>query len=126
MEAHEMFEHLAVTPDDVSLRDGAALPRQSYPHRLVGPADRVVDLEICGELFHRFGIKLRVLVSQPDYFDPFALVIPGDLNQMRDLLNARAAPGGPQIHNQNLARIIGEPRLLSVEQIDACLHYGIR
>src|SRR5215475_154693 len=123
VKAPEMSEDFTIAPDDQRLRDAVAPPHYPDLHLLVSPTDRVVDVERFGKVFHRLGMDLRVLVRQPDHLDAPALIFFGDLDQMRNLLTARAAPCGPQIHDQNLSRIIGEFRLLAVEQVDARLHY---
>src|SRR5262245_17130893 len=105
-----MSEDFTVTPDDVRLRDGRATPRQPGLHLRVGPADRIIDVEGFGKVFYFLRLSVRVLVRQSDHFDALALVFFGDLDQMGNLLSAWATPCGPQIHDQNLARIIGEFR----------------
>src|SRR5262249_23974372 len=112
VEADEVFTYLAVTSDDVSLRDCAAAFHESTGKFSAGPADRIIDLELSGKLADFLGIFRRIFRGQADNLKATPLEFFGQFDQMWNFNATRPAPRRPYIHHHNFARVICElPRL---------------
>ena len=82
---------------------------------IVAVHDRVVHLELLRE---RLGLGELVEHHHADDFEALRLVAAVEIHEARDLDFARAAPGRPEVQEQHLAAVVGQPDGASVDILE--------
>src|SRR5437773_4442584 len=114
--AAPMAEYASIGSDDERLRNRAA-PVHQRPRRLVvGPAQAEAEIEVARESLNAVGRRARILSGQADEL----YGTPGELFAhflvFRNFPAARAAPGRPEVNDEDLAAEVREAEAPAVER----------
>src|SRR5437773_12469642 len=105
-----MFDYASVTRNNETLWNyGPALNRLYQWHRqcAVVPNDFVGNILGLDILFHvRLVVMFVIGCCQSQNYQTPLLVLVAHLNQLRHLLTARSAPGGPEVQDDHFVRVI--------------------
>ena len=99
--------------EDERLRDGRIAAEEGIDEQLVGVAELVLNVEAPDEVGH-LGLILLAADVEADDLEPLRPVLLLEADEVRNLLAAGRAVGGPEVEHDDLPAQVFEPHAPSV------------